>query len=226
MAFISLPSSPLLRWSGASQPRRNVRNVFVPLRLCTTMCVAVQTEISNRKAAVYAAVNGIDLGRDVLDDEAARTGIDELVKVLEAVNPTPAPARSESCAGRWRLAYTDSEVTLGATRPSRFYAEEIWQSLNLDTEVVEMGEQGTFRLFGKPMFKWRNLIYGKFREVRGTRLRLKFERFLLGGFLDVKLPAPVVGWQEQTFLDEDTRICRTHLGSIIILRREDELPSA
>jgi len=222
MAFISLSPFSLQRGREASRSQRSASNVLVPFRSRTAMCVVAQTEISKRKAAVYAAVDGIDLGRDVLDDAAARKEIDELVKSLEAVNPIPAPVDSASCAGRWRLAYTDSKGTLGHSRPRMFYAEEIWQSLSLDTESFEMGEQGTFRLFGRPMFKWRNLFYGKCRGVRGTRLRLKFERFLVGGFLSIKFPGPTIGWQEQTFLDEDTRICRTHLGSIVVLRREDD----
>lgn len=188
------------------------------------MCATVQSEISKRKAVLYAAVSDVDMGRAVLDDDIARKEIDELVASLEAVNPTKLPTDSALCGGRWRLAYTDSKGTLGPTRPRSFHAEEIWQKVNMEDESFENGETGTFRIFGKPVFRWRNLIYGKCRGVRGTRLRLKFERFLVGGFLSVKFPGPAVGWQEQTYLDEDTRVCRTHLGSIVVMQREGDVP--
>lgn len=163
-----------------------------------------------RKELLFDTLSTVDFGRLSYDDDAAQKSINKLIVVVEALNPTPQPATSAKASGIWRLLYSNSAGTIGVNRPRFLRAKRIWQ---------ELRDDGTFEN-GEDLIVGRNLIYGQWKGASDTRVRLKFERFLVGGVLPIKFPGPAVGWQEQTYLDDDTRVCRTHLGSVVVMVKE------
>eukprot|EP00171_Calliarthron_tuberculosum_P020736 IDg20736t1 len=183
-------------------------------------------EIARRKTELYAAVADLDLGRVSLDDTEKQAEIDALIVELEKLNPTMDPADHPLRRARWRVVYTNSPIVLGRNRPGFSRPEKCWQTLDMvDGENegrVRNEEEGVFRILGLEL-RWRNQIVGVCRALRGERIRLKFERFTLGSFLSVPFPGPVVGWQDQTFLDDNVRIARTHFGNVFFLERDADV---
>jgi PAP_fibrillin len=184
---------------------------------------AAPATLAARKQALYDAVAGLDLGRAVLDDAAAQARVDEVIKGIEAENPTVNPADDPLRQARWRLVYTTSPIVLGRNRPGFAAPETCWQVLEMedgaDEGQVLNEEEGVFRVFGAEL-RWRNRIVGRVKALRGERLRLKFEKFTIGKWFSVPFPGPVVGWQDQTFLDEQLRIARTQYGNVFVLERD------
>eukprot|EP00173_Palmaria_palmata_P000309 Plantae.Rhodophyta-Palmaria_palmata.ctg11390.p2 GENE.Plantae.Rhodophyta-Palmaria_palmata.ctg11390~~Plantae.Rhodophyta-Palmaria_palmata.ctg11390.p2 ORF type:complete len:109 (+),score=28.82 Plantae.Rhodophyta-Palmaria_palmata.ctg11390:39-329(+) len=86
---------------------------------------------------------------------------------------------------------------------------------------VRNEEEGVVK-FGLWEWRWRNRIVGKVKSLRGDRFRLKFERFLIGGWFNVAFPGPIIGWQDQTFLDDQLRIAWTHLGNVFVMEKEED----
>lgn len=191
----------------------------------TATSITNDAEIASRKAELYSAVADLDLGRKVLDDETAQKELDKLIVRLEELNPTPDPADHPLRRARWRVVYTNSPIVLGRSRPGFSRPEKCWQTIDMvdgaDEGCVQNEEEGVFNLFGME-FRWRNQIVGVCRALKGERIRLKFERFTLGKFISVPFPGPVVGWQDQTFLDDSCRVARTHFGNVFVLEREPE----
>lgn len=184
---------------------------------------ASKGDIADLKAALYAAVAGLDLGRAVLDDEAAQEDVEVHIRKLEALNPTPDPADDPLRRARWKLVYTTSPIVLGRDRPGFGRPEKCWQVLDMrDGEAggcVRNEEEGAIRFLGLEL-RWRNQIVGVCKALRGERIRLKFEKFTLGNAISVKFPGPVVGWQDQTFLDDTLRIARTQYGNVFVLEND------
>ncbi len=204
-------------------PRRNARMALdagsIPVSTSTN-----KADISERKAALYKAVEGLDLGRKILDDKEAQDEVEKHIVALEELNPTENPADHPLRRARWRIAYTTSPIVLGRNRPGFARPEFGWQTLDMvdgeDEGKVKNEEESGFNVLGLN-FRFRNQIVGQCKALKGTRIRLKFEKFTLGNLISVPFPGPVVGWQDQTFLDEDLRIARTHFGNVFVLERVD-----
>lgn len=176
--------------------------------------------ITERKAALFSAIEGLDFGRAILNNAEAQESIEQLLKAVEAVNPTAAPAKSGLLDGKWVLAYSTSERTTGGTRPKVFQADLIFQHLTVQPGAKEgaLQNQEEGSLLGP--IRWKNVIFGECKQVSETRLRIKFNKFLIGGILPIQAPGNLIGWQEHTFLDEDTRVVRTNYGNVVVMRRE------
>lgn len=186
---------------------------------------AVGESLAARKQALYDAVADLDLGRAVLDDSEAQEELEELIKRIEVDNPTKDPADDPLRRAKWKLVYTTSPIVLGRNRPGFAAPETCWQVLEMadgeDEGRVLNEEEGVFNLLGAKI-RWRNQIVGKVKALRGERLRLKFEKFTIGKWFSVPFPGPVVGWQDQTFLDDQLRIARTQYGNVFVLERDAE----
>ena len=177
-------------------------------------------EITTRKAALFSAVEQLDFGRSILNDKEAQESIEQLLQALEAVNPTPAPAKSALLDGKWVLAYSTSERTTGGTQPAVFQADRIFQHLTVQPGAKEgtLQNQEEGSLLGP--IRWKNVILGECKQLTDTKLRIKFNKFIIGGVVPVQAPNNLIGWQEHTFLDEDTRIVRTNYNNVVVMRRE------
>lgn len=116
---------------------------------------------------------------------------------------------------------------LGRNRPGFARPDQGWQVLEMEDGESEgrvlNEEEGGFKIFGIWDLKWRNAIRGRVKSLRGVRLRLKFEDFKLGKWFKVGFPGPIIGWQDQTFLDEELRIARTHYGNLFVLEKEKDV---
>lgn len=180
--------------------------------------------IAERKAALYKAVENLDLGREILDDKNAQEEVDKHIVALEELNPTENPADHSLRRARWRIVYTTSPIVLGRNRPGFAKPEFGWQTLDMvdgeDEGNVKNEEESGFSVLGMN-FRFRNQIVGRCKALKGTRIRLKFEKFTLGNLISVPFPGPVVGWQDQTFLDEELRVARSHFGNVFVLKRDD-----
>lgn len=205
-------------------PARQARAAPARMTLDAGAAPATATSIADCKAALRSAVQDLDYGRAVLDDEAAQERVDALIQSLESLNPTPDPADDALRRARWKLVYTNSPIVLGQNRPGFARPEKSWQTLDMvdgeDEGRVVNEEEGAIRFLGRD-WRWRNQIVGICRSLRGERIRLKFEKFTLGKFFAVPFPGPVVGWQDQTFLDEELRVARTHYGNVFVLERDE-----
>lgn len=185
---------------------------------------STSTAIADQKAALRAAVRDLDFGRAVLNDAGAQERIDSLIRSLESLNPTLDPADAPLRRARWRLVYTNSPIVLGENRPGFARPDKSWQTLDMadgaSEGTVSNEEEGGVRFLGRE-WRWRNQIVGVCRSLRGERIRLRFHKFTIGRFFAVPFPGPVVGWQDQTFLDEELRVARTHYGNVFVLERDE-----
>jgi len=184
-------------------------------------------EITSAKAELFRLISGLEMGTKILDDTTAQSEVNTAIISLEELNPTTNPADHPLRAGRWKLLYTNSAIVLGRNRPGFARPDIGWQTLEMaDGEsqgTIRNEEESTFTFFfGTLKFQVRNQIVGKCRAIKGTRIRLKFEKFTIGNLLQVPFPGNVVGWQDQTFLDEQLRIARTHTGNVFVLERDTE----
>jgi PAP_fibrillin len=183
------------------------------------------TTLSQHKAALRAAIVNLELGRRVLYDPAAQADVEELIARVEKENPTEAPADHPLRRARWRLLYTTSPIVLGRGRPGFAAPEVCWQVLDIEDGASEgkvcNEEEGVMRVLGFE-WKWRNKIVGKVKALRGERFRLIFEKFTIGRWFKVPFPGPVVGWQDQGFMDHELRIARTQYGNVFVLERDGD----
>ena len=115
---------------------------------------------------------------------------------------------------------------LGRNRPGFVRPEKAWQVIDIEDEATEgkvmNEEEGSTKFLKILPVRWSNVITGKIKGLKdGVRFRQKFEEFKLGKWFKVPFPANVVGWQDQTFLDDELRIARTHFGNVFVMKRED-----
>lgn len=183
------------------------------------------------KHEFLSAVSSLDLGRSALDNPGKQATISRLIEAIEAENPTPNPAHSPLVNGLWRLVFSDSADTLGAKRASSLQASYLTQRIEMNEDcegTFEILEGGKFSLVGIKI-PWKNVISGQCKAAtleanKGDslkRLTLKFESLKLGGVFNIKFPGPAIGWQDNTYLDDDMRIVHTNKGNVTVLQRDE-----
>jgi PAP_fibrillin len=184
---------------------------------------AIASSLASRKAALRAAVADLKLGSTILDNPGAQEEVEALIVRLEGANPTPNPADDPLRCARWRLLYTTSPIVLGNGRPGFARPESCWQVLDIEDGMGEgqllNEEEGAVGILGFRL-RWRNQSVGKVKALRGERLRLRIDKFTIGGWFSVPFPGPVVGWQDQTYLDEELRVARSQYGNVFVLERD------
>ena len=183
--------------------------------------------------AQLAALGAVtDLGFEA-GGEAVET-IKALAAELEALNPTPAPARADALIrGRWRLLYSSfglqRQATLGRlsfnvlprTEPitvGRLF-QEVDPATGLYDNVVEyvdaQGAPGT------------SLTLGRFSPADDRRMDVVFTHAQATGHarapIDNSRIPPL--WSEISFLDADFRLNRGSYGSLYVLALDARAPA-
>ncbi len=161
--------------------------------------------------------------------------IQALATALEALNPTPAPARADALIrGRWRLLYSSfglqRQATLGRlsfnTLPKdepitvgRLF-QEVDPATGLYDNVVEYTDAA-----GRPGL---SLTLGRFAPASDSRMDVVFTHAQASGHArtpidNAKIP-PL--WSKVTYLDEDFRLNRGSYGSLYVLALDARAPAA
>ncbi|TFJ82584.1 hypothetical protein NSK_006010 [Nannochloropsis salina CCMP1776] len=172
--------------------------------------------------------------------ESEREDIDDTLRDLEAVNPTPRPTEAFSqgtspLSGTWRLVYTDALDVLVLGLVPLAVIGKVFQNISPDgksiANVVEVSQGASqlsfFPLLGKLGDSTARLRVEATSEILSpTRLSLTFQS---AGFEPVTLfgmeveqqlrvpkvdfwRSPNVGWIETTYVDEKIRIGRSPGG--------------
>lgn len=92
-----------------------------------------------------------------------------------------------------------------------------------DGKVV-MIEEGSIPLPMGLRLPWRNIVFGtccewKARALRGSRLMLTVQTMRALNLFKVDVSWVGIGWQDQTFLDNEMRIVRTNKGNVMVMTR-------
>ncbi|MCS7031721.1 MAG: PAP/fibrillin family protein [Gloeomargarita sp. SKYG116] len=179
--------------------------------------------------------------RGLLVTPQVQAEIDQLVRRLEAQNPTPNPVQSpELLSGCWQLLYTTSTDVLFLGRLPLVTLGQIYQVIQADrNRVYNLAEaQGLPGLAGLVAVK------ARFEVLNPSRIAIYFEQSLLGvqqlvGYQqnptrwlsrleqDESLPLLRIpldssrsqGWLDITYLDMDLRISRGDKGNVFVLGR-------
>lgn len=189
-----------------------------------------RTAIKLELAALGAAA---ELGFN--PDEAVAAQIRALARKLEALNPTPEPARAVALLrGRWRLLYSNFDLqrrttlaTLSFNMLPRTQVEvtELYNEIdpangvydNVITLLFEDGSPGT------------QVMLGAYSVEDDTRLDVRFsEALVIGQGAPVRLAVDtsrIPPLQSAiTYLDDGFRLVRGNQGSLYILERLDSAP--
>ncbi|GFP87117.1 probable plastid-lipid-associated protein 4 chloroplastic [Phtheirospermum japonicum] len=150
------------------------------------------------KEELLEAIAPLDRGAEATPED--QQTIDQIVRKLEAVNPTKEPLKSNLLNGKWELLYTTSESILQSKRPKFLRSKQNYQAINLDTLRAQNMQTGPF-----------------FNQ----KVAVKFDFFKLGGLIPVKAPETARGALEITYLDEELRVSRGDKGNLFILKLVD-----
>ena len=193
---------------------------------------AATAEASRIKARLSALGAVTDLGFEA-GGEAVET-IKTLAAELEALNPTPAPARTDALLrGRWRLLYSSfglqRQATLGRLsfnvlpKSAPITVERLFQEVDPETglydNVVEYSDET-----GAPGV---SLTIGMFSPADDRRMDVVFTHAQATGHArapidNAKIP-PL--WSEVTYLDQDFRLNRGSYGSLYVLALDARAPA-
>lgn len=189
-----------------------------------------------RAAAIKARLSALgattDLGFEAGGE--AVEAIKSLAAELEALNPTPSPARADALLrGRWRLLYSSfglqRQATLGRlsfnTLPKdepitvqRLF-QEVEPATGLYDNVVEYADAS-----GQPGV---SLTIGRFAPASDVRMDVVFTHAQASGHERVPIDNARIPplWSEVTYLDEDFRLNRGSYGSLYVLALDERAPA-
>lgn len=189
-----------------------------------------------RAAAIKARLSALGVATDQGFEAGGEAveAIKSLAAELEALNPTPSPARADALLrGRWRLLYSSfglqRQATLGRlsfnTLPKdepitvqRLF-QEVDPATGLYDNVVEYadasGQSGV------------SLTIGRFAPASDVRMDVVFTHAQASGHerapIDNARIPPL--WSEVTYLDEDFRLNRGSYGSLYVLALDERAPA-
>lgn len=189
-------------------------------------------EAARLKARLAALGAVTDLGFEAGGESVE--AIKALATDLEALNPTPAPARADALLrGRWRLLYSsfglNRQATLGRLsfnvlpKTAPITVERLFQEVDPATglydNVVEYADEA-----GVPGV---SLTIGRFSPADDRRMDVRFTHAQATGHArtaidNAKIP-PL--WSEVTYLDEDFRLNRGSYGSLYVLVLDARAPA-
>jgi pSer/pThr/pTyr-binding forkhead associated (FHA) protein len=189
--------------------------------------------LSDMKAALLLALADTERGLRV--DKERRKKIEQLVRALEAKNPTKSPLKSPLMNGRWALQYTTQLSVIGRGKPDFMRPKgAIFQTLDIFT--LQCLNEETFEPL--PFLKFTNASTFDLkartdsraaitpRDVRIAGVRIKAPPTTAGRALrNMEMEASGSGsmaWQDTTFVDTEMRISRTQSGDFFIFVRDDE----
>ena len=189
--------------------------------------------LADLKAALLLAL--ADTERGLRADKDRRKKIEQLVRALEAKNPTKSPLKSPLMNGRWALQYTTQLSVVGQGKPGFMRPKgAIFQTLDIFTlqvlneetfeplPFVKFTNASTFDLNAKT--ESRASVTPK--DVRVAGVRIKAPPSTPGRAVrNMEMEASGAGsmaWQDTTFVDNEMRISRTQSGDFFIFVRDDE----
>lgn len=190
--------------------------------------------LTHFKSQLYQALKGINRGIFGAPSEK-KSEIEELVKQLESLNPTPDPTLNlEKVAGCWKLVYSTITI-LGSKRTKLGLRDfislgDFFQTINVAkskaVNVIKFNARG-FKLLDGQL-----TIEASFKIASRSRVNINFENStitpdqLMNVFrknydllLGIFNPE---GWLEITYVDDTMRLGRDDKGNIFILERADE----
>ena len=192
------------------------------------------------KIQLFSQIEAIGKERSLLP--FADTSIDETIKQLETINPTPqplAPGSLDSLIGDWQLIYASNGTVV--TRPiaeiteilgSGIKVKKIWQSLSRHNGEIKANNQALIEL--SLLGDYQLSAEGVWRAEADKRSAgVTFDAFVLQAinFLDQpnwnlpELKIPVLDFLKNealwitSYLDEDTRVGRGKTGNLFVFRR-------
>lgn len=189
-----------------------------------------------RAAAIKARLSALGVATDQGFEAGGEAveAIKSLAAELEALNPTPSPARADALLrGRWRLLYSSfglqRQATLGRLSFNTLPKEEpitvqrLFQEVDPATglydNVVEYTDAS-----GQPGV---SLTIGRFSQASDVRMDVVFTHAQASGHerapIDNARIPPL--WSEVTYLDEDFRLNRGSYGSLYVLALDERAPA-
>ncbi|KAK9073936.1 hypothetical protein SSX86_006530 [Deinandra increscens subsp. villosa] len=209
LSGITFPAKPTVRHHLSSSPsptaiskwRTNVS--FFPAFLNKSK------DAKSIKQELLDAIDPLDRGAEASPDD--QQAIEQIVRKLEAANPTKEPLKSPLLDGKWELLYTTSQSILQTKRPKFLRSRINYQAINVDTLRAQNME--SFPTF--------NQVTADLTPVNAKKVAVKFDYFKILGLIPVKAPDRARGSLEITYLDEELRVSRGDKGNLFILRMID-----
>ncbi|WAS05213.1 PAP/fibrillin family protein [Gloeomargaritales cyanobacterium VI4D9] len=178
--------------------------------------------------------------RGLLASSRFQAELDQLIRQLEAHNPTANPAQApELLSGCWQLLYTTSVDVIGLGRVPGVTLGQIYQVIQADkNRVYNLAEAQ-----GIPFLEGLLAVKARFEVVNPSRIAIYFEQSMLAlqrlvdyrhptqwlERLEQEEPLPLIqipldssrsqGWLDITYLDIDLRISRGDKGNVFVLAR-------
>ncbi|MEN9218858.1 MAG: PAP/fibrillin family protein [Gloeomargarita sp. DG_2_bins_126] len=178
--------------------------------------------------------------RGLLASPRVQAELDQLIRQLEAQNPTANPAQTpELLSGCWQLLYTTSTDVLGLGRLPGVTLGQVYQVIQADkNRVYNIAEAQ-----GIPWLEGLLAVKARFEVVNPMRVAIYFEQSMLAlqnlvdyqnptqwlERLEQEPPLPMLqipldsgrsqGWLDITYLDIDLRINRGDKANVFVLAR-------
>ncbi|KAJ0710738.1 putative plastid-lipid-associated protein [Helianthus annuus] len=192
---LTLTQSPILKW--------RVSVSFFSGLLNKTK------DASSIKQELLEAIAPLDRGAEASPED--QEAIEQIVRKLEAANPTKEPLKSPFLDGKWELIYTTSQSILQTKRPKLLRSRVNYQAINADTLRAQNME--SFPTF--------NQVTANLTPVNSRKVAVKFDYFKILGLIPVKAPDTARGSLEITYLDEELRVSRGDKGNLFVLKMID-----
>ncbi|KAL4580692.1 hypothetical protein LXL04_016893 [Taraxacum kok-saghyz] len=161
------------------------------------------------KEELLEAIAPLDRGSEASDED--QEIIEQIVRKLEAANPTKEPLKSPLLDGKWELIYTTSQSILQTKRPKFLRSRVNYQAINVDTLRAQNME--SFPTF--------NQVTADLTPVSTKKVAVQFDYFKIFGLVPVKAPDTARGSLEITYLDEELRVSRGDKGNLFVLKMID-----
>jgi PAP_fibrillin len=179
--------------------------------------------------------------RGILATQLEKQAILAAIANLEDLNPTPRPVEEAAhlLNGNWRLLYTTSKGLLNLDRLPLSKVGQIYQCIRVETNSV----YNIAEIYGLPLLEGLVSVAAKFEPVSERRVKVKFERSIIGlksligysnpetfiqqieagkKFTAIDFPiksGEQQGWLDITYIDNDLRIGRGNEGSVFVLTK-------
>ncbi|CAH9058527.1 unnamed protein product [Cuscuta europaea] len=161
------------------------------------------------KGELFEALAPLDRGAEASPEDQDQ--IEQIVRKLEAVNPTKQPLKSPFLNGKWELLYTTSQSILQTNRPKFLRSRTNYQGINIDTLRAQNMESW-------PTF---NQVSADLTPINARKVAVKFDYFKIVGLIPIKAPETARGSLDITYLDEEMRVSRGDKGNLFILKMVD-----
>ncbi|MBD0264658.1 MAG: PAP/fibrillin family protein [Tolypothrix sp. Co-bin9] len=190
------------------------------------------------KADLIGAIASTNRG--ILATETEKQVIQAAIANLEDLNPTPRPLEAVHLLnGNWRLLYTTSIGLLNLDRIPLSKVGQIYQCIRVETNSV----YNIAEIYGLPLLQGLVSVAAKFEPVSERRIKVKFERSIIGlknligysnpetfiqqieagkKFTAIDFPiksGEQQGWLDITYIYNDLRIGRGNEGSVFVLTK-------